>query len=403
MFRSSRLGDCHFKFETAMPDDVTISAVALPGRRGAFDVSLRGGRVAAIRPVELAGEPGWLALPGLVNLHAHADRAFTVQSFRPRSFADALAAAASARAGVTVADVEARATRLVARSVAHGVTRMRTHTDVDPVVELRSMEGILAAKRQAAGSIGVEIVAFSSSRNDLAEPPAIARLERAVALGADLIGASLNSSADPARALAALLDLAERSGLAVDLHLDEHLEREKMLAALVADAVMARGLRCRVALSHLCVLAALDANSAAALIDKLARAEITVVALPETNLFLQERGERTPIRRGITLIRELLAGGVTVRLGTDNIRDWFFPFGDGDMLETARIAAIAAHLDDETQLIAAICDGRGTIEEGTVADLVLIRASSFDDALARRPAERMVFKAGRQVAGPAPP
>jgi len=372
-----------------MPDEVTISAVALPGRRCAFDVSLCGGRVAAIRPVEPGGEPGWLALPGLVNLHAHADRAFTVQSFRPRSFADALAAAASARAGFTVADVEARATRLFARSVTHGVTRVRTHTDVDPVVELRSMEGILAAKRQAAGSISVEVTAFSTSRNDLAEPSALARLERAVALGADVIGASLNSSADPARALAALLDLAERSGLAVDLHLDEHLDREKMLAALVADAVMARGLRRRVALSHLCALATLDANSATALI--------------ETNLFLQERGERTPIRRGITLIRELLAGGVTVRLGTDNIRDWFFPFGDGDMLETARIAAIAAHLDDEAQLIAAICDGRGTIEEGSVADLVLLRVSSFDDALAQRPAERMVFKAGRQVAGPAPP
>jgi cytosine/creatinine deaminase len=385
-----------------MPDEVTISDVAVPGRRGAFDVSLRSGRIAAIRPAEPAGEPAWLALPGLVNLHAHADRAFTVQSFRPRSFADALAAAASARAGFTVAEVEARATRLFARSVAHGVTRLRTHTDVDPVVELRSMDGILAAKRQAASSISVEVVAFSTSRNDLAERAAVARLERAVALGADVIGASLNSSADPARALAALLDLAERSGLILDLHIDEHLEREKMLTSLVADAVMARGLRRRVTLSHLCALAMLDAKAAAALIDKLARAEITVVALPETNLFLQERGERTPVRRGVTLIRELLAGGVTVRLGTDNIRDWFFPFGDGDMLETARIAAIAAHLDDEAQLIAAICDGRRTIEEEAAADLVLLRASSFDDALARRPAERMVFKAGRQVAGPAP-
>jgi cytosine deaminase len=325
-----------------------------------------------------------------------------VQSFRPRSFADALAAAASARAGFTAADVEARATRLFARSVAHGVTRLRTHTDVDPVVELQSMEGILAAKRQAASSITVEVVAFSTSRNDLAEPPALARLERAIALGADVIGASLNSSADPARALAVLLDLAERSGLALDLHLDEHLEPERMLAELVADAVTARGLRRRVALSHLCTLAILDANPAGALIDKLAHAEITVVALPETNLFLQERGERTPIRRGITLMRELLAAGVTVRLGTDNIRDWFFPFGDGDMLETARFAAIAAHLDNEAQLIAAICDGRRTIEEGVTADLVLLRASSFEDALARRPAERMVFKAGRQVAGPAP-
>jgi cytosine deaminase len=263
------------------------------------------------------------------------------------------------------------------------------------------MEGILAAKRRVAASIDVEIVAFSSSRNDLAESPALARLERAVDAGADLLGASLNSSADPTGALAALLDLAERVELPVDIHLDEHLQPEKMLASLVADEVIARGLQGRVTLSHLCVLAALDANAAAALIGKLARAEITVVALPETNLFLQERGERSPLRRGVTLVRELLAAGVKVRLGTDNIRDWFFPFGDGDMLETARMAAIASHLDDVPQLIAAACDGRRTIEEGDVADLVLVQASSLDDALARRPSERIVFKAGRQVAGPA--
>jgi cytosine/creatinine deaminase len=384
-----------------MQDEVTIDAIAMPDRSGVFSVILRDGLVRTIRPAERASETAWLALPGFANLHAHADRAYTVQSFRPRSFADALAAAASARTGFTAADVGARAMRLFERSVAHGVTRIRTHTDVDPVVELRSMEGILAAKRRVAASIDVEIVAFSSSRNDLAESPALARLERAVDAGADLLGASLNSSADPTGALAALLDLAERVELPVDIHLDEHLQPEKMLASLVADEVIARGLQGRVTLSHLCVLAALDANAAAALIGKLARAEITVVALPETNLFLQERGERSPLRRGVTLVRELLAAGVKVRLGTDNIRDWFFPFGDGDMLETARMAAIASHLDDVPQLIAAACDGRRTIEEGDVADLVLVQASSLDDALARRPSERIVFKAGRQVAGPA--
>ena len=383
-----------------MQNEVTINVVVVPDRSGVFSVTLRDGLVGAIRPAERADETGWLALPDFANLHAHADRAYTVQSFRPRSFADALAAAASARAGFTAAEVEARAMRLFERSLAHGVTRIRTHTDVDPIVELRSMEGILAAKRRVAASIDVEIVAFSSSRNDLAESTALARLERAIDAGADLLGASLNSSADPPRALAALLDLAERADLLVDIHLDEHLEPDKMLTGLVADAVIERGLQGRVTLSHLCVLAALDAKAAAALIDKLARAEITVVALPETNLFLQERGETTPVRRGITRVRELLAAGVKVRLGTDNICDWFFPFGDGDMLDTARMAAVAAHLDDVPQLIAAACNGRGVIEEGDVADLVLMQASSFDDALARRPSERIVFKGGRQVAGP---
>jgi len=381
-----------------MSNDTTIAAVAIPGRDGVFSVTLRAGAIAAIRPAE--GEASWLALPGLVNLHAHADRAYTVQSFRPRSFADALAAATASRAGFTAADVEARATRLLERSVAHGVTRMRTHTDVDPIVALRSMEGVLAAKRRMAGRIDVEVIAFSTSKNDLAEPAAVAWLNSAVGIGADLIGASLNASADPARALAALLDLAERSGLRLDIHLDEHLEPGRMLARTVADAVIARGLLGRVTLSHLCVLATLDDKAAGELIEKLIRAEITVVALPETNLFLQDRGARGPIRRGVTLLRELVAAGVPVRLGTDNVRDWFFPFGDGDMLDTALFAAVASHLDEPAELIAAICDGRRAITAGEAADLVLVKASSFDAALARRPAERIVFKAGRQVAGP---
>ena len=312
---------------------------------------MRDGSIAAIRPAEQTGEAAWLALPGLVNLHAHADRAYTVQSFRPRSLADAVAAAAAARALFTAADVAARATRLFERSVEHGVTRIRTHTDVDPVVELRSMEGVLAAKQRMAERLDVDVIAFSTSKNDLAEPRALDRLKRAVAMGAGLIGASLNASADPPRALAALFDLAEQSGLPVDIHLDEHLEPDNMLAGMVADAVIARGLQGRVTLSHVCVLATLGAAAAGALIEKFARARVTVVALPAANLFLQDRGEGSPIRRGVTLARELIAAGVSVRCGTDNVRDWFYPFGDGDMLETALFAAVAAHLDDQAALV----------------------------------------------------
>ena len=383
-----------------MPDEVTIESVALPGRTGAFRVTLRDGSIGAIRPAEQTGEAAWLALPGFANLHAHADRAYTVQSFRPRSLADAVAAAAAARALFTAADVAARATRLFEQSVGHGVARIRTHTDVDPVVEMRSMEGVLVAKQRIGERLDVEVIAFSTSKNDLAEPHALDRLERAVAMGADLIGASLNASADPSRALESLFDLAEQSGLPVDLHLDEHLEPDHMLAGMVADAVIARGLQGRVTLSHLCVLATLGAAAASALIEKLAHAGVTVVALPAANLFLQDRGERSPARRGVTLARELLAAGVSVRCGTDNIRDWFYPFGDGDMLETALFAAVAGHLDDPADLVGAICGGRRTIAEGEPADLVLLPASSLDDALARRPAGRVLFKGGRQVAGP---
>jgi cytosine deaminase len=380
-------------------NDVTIDAVAMPDRTGVFRLTLRDDRIAAVGASQ-ARSPRWLALPGLVNLHAHADRSFTVHSFRPRSLSEAIAVAAAARAAFTRADVQQRARRLFEQSIAHGTTRLRTHTDVDPIVELRSMEGVLAAKAEVGLRLDVEIVAFSTSRNDLSDPDALDRLKRAVDCKPDFIGASLNASANPKLALDRLLDLAERSNLPLDLHLDEHLAPDRVLADMVADAVIARGLVGRLTLSHLCALAALPEKPARELIAKLARAQATVIALPQTNLLLQDRGDGTPRRRGVTLVRELLDGGVPVRFGTDNVRDWFYPFGDGDMLETAQVAVLAAHIDDDAELLAAICDGWRSFNEGAAADLVLLPAVSLDDALARRPAQRLVFKAGQQVAGP---
>jgi cytosine deaminase len=379
---------------------IEIEAVALPLRAGTFRFILREGCIAAIEPAP-GTQARWLALPGLVNLHAHANRSFCVESFRPRSLADAIAAATKAGAAFTSADARARAGRLFERSIAHGVTRLRTHTDVDPIVGLRPMQGVLAARDDVAGRLDVDIIAFSTSRNDLANPDAVECLERAIELKPSFLGASLNASADPTRALDALLDLAERRDLPVDLHLDEHLDPERMLAPIVADAVIARGLKGQVTFSHLCALSTLEPPRAQALIDKIARAEITVIALPETNLLLQDHASGTPRQRGVTLVCELLAAGVKVRLGTDNVRDWFYPFGDGDMLETALLAVVGAHLDDPADLLASMCDGRRSISEGEAADFVLVPASSLDDALARRPAGRIVFKHGRQVAGPA--
>ncbi|HET8893230.1 MAG TPA: amidohydrolase family protein, partial [Gaiellaceae bacterium] len=113
------------------------------------------------------------------------------------------------------------------------------------------------------------------------------------------------------------------------------------------------------------------------------------------------RGAGTPRLRGVTLIHELLAAGVSVRLGSDNIQDAFYPYGAADPLESAWLAALTAQIDDTDALLAGICDGRTRIEKGDSADLVLIEASSLIDALARRPAGRTVMRAGQLLASPA--
>ena len=89
-----------------------LASVILPGREGAYSITLRDGLIADIAPSRNDGAAPWLALPAFANLHAHADRSFTVTSFRPRSFADALAASATARAAFTSEDVQRRATHV---------------------------------------------------------------------------------------------------------------------------------------------------------------------------------------------------------------------------------------------------------------------------------------------------
>jgi cytosine/creatinine deaminase len=378
----------------------SLPLVALPSQDGSFAVRLEGNKIAA---VERVGDEAasWFAMPAPMNPHAHADRAFSVAASRPLSLRDAVEAASVARQAFTVEDVSRRARLFFERSLEHGTAHVRTHTDVDPVVGLRSIEGVMAARRDVAPRLGVDVIAFSTSRNDLSEATNVARLDEALTLRPDYIGASPNASRDPARAIERLLDLAERRDLPIDLHIDEHLDPTLMLIPLVAEAIIARGLIGRVIFSHACVLSVLEAKDLNRAIDLILRAGATVIALPETNLLLQGRGAGAPRARGITTFRELVAAGVSVRLGTDNVRDWFYPFGDGDLLETALIGAISMHIDDETALIGAICDGRSGLEVGDFADLLIVPSTNFHDAVARRPGRRVLIRRG-EIISPSP-
>ena len=82
-----------------------------------------------------------------------------------------------------------------------------------------------------------------------------------------------------------LLDLAEESGLPVDLHIDEHLRAEQIVAPMAVEVIAARDLGRRVTFSHLCALATLEPTEASALIDGIAKAGITVIALPRRICF----------------------------------------------------------------------------------------------------------------------
>jgi cytosine deaminase len=109
-------------------------------------------------------------------------------------------------------------------------------------------------------------------------------------------------------------------------------------------------------------------------------------------------------------LRPLWAAGVTVFAGNDNIRDTWSPFGIGDLLERANIAARQQNLVSDEELHAALnlitsasadvmgLEGCG-LTPGNRADFVLVDAPSVPETVASPPRNRVVYKAGKRVAG----
>ena len=374
---------------------MALGPVVLPGVAGTFELDVVDRQIATIRQVD--AERPRLALPPFADLHVHADRAYAGGPRPPRSLADAVELVSEVKRASTEEAVRERALRLLRRALAHGTLRVRTHVDVDELVDERALRGVLAARAELAGRLDVEIVAFGTKLCDPADDDGRRRLVSAVEAGAELVGAVPAFHADPETSIAAVLALARELGVRADLHVDETTDPSALRLERVADETLALGLEGRVSASHCCSLASVPDAAARRTIEKVAAAGITVIAQPALNLYLQDRADRTPRARGVTLVRELLDAGVEVRFGSDNVCDVFYPYGDADPLESAFLAALTAHVDDEDVLLAGICDGRTRIEAGDPADLVLLDAGSVREAVARRPGARTVVRAGQEL------
>lgn len=83
-----------------------------------------------------------------------------------------------------------------------------------------------------------------------------------------------------------LLDVAERHGLPVDLHIDETLDPAARWFDHLVEATRLRGIGGRVVASHACSLSALTDEDARRSIEAAAAAGVAVCTLRAANLFL---------------------------------------------------------------------------------------------------------------------
>ncbi len=377
------------------------------------DVRTIGDRVTEVAPAgglrrdpdeDVQDHTGYLLVPAPAEPHAHLDKAFTAAEV-PNPAGDlegAIEAWLAYRVGLTVADVFERARSAALRSLAHGVTAIRTHVDVGEGIELRGLQAILTLRDDLAEILPLQVAALVS--RPLTGPEGAenrAFLRAAMEAGADLVGGAPHVDPDPAAALEFCMETASEYRRPVDLHMDETLNPSMLgLADLVRRVI--DGFPHSVTASHCVSLGVQPAEVQARVAGDLAAAGVSVVVLPQTNLYLQGRRSATSPPRGLTAVRALLDAGVTVAAGADNVQDAFNPLGRGDPLETASLLVAAGHLtpSEAYELVSAGARNamglpRVDVEPGSPAELVAVAGSSLQEVIATASEDRFVFSRGQ--------
>ena len=129
--------------------------------------------------------------------------------------------------------------------------------------------------------------------------------------------------------------------------------------ATMADLVTRTGFPHQVTASHCVSLGVQQPNVQRRIAEAVAATRIAVVALPQTNLYLQGREHPAATPRGLTAVRALRGAGATVAAGGDNLRDPFHPVGRGDALEVAALMVTCGHLDPKAALESVTAAPRG--------------------------------------------
>lgn len=372
------------------------------------DIDVAAGRIVALAAASgapAAGDDidlgGALALPPLVDGHIHLDKTLLGLPWVPNQATgdrviDRIEAERRVRAQRTVPEFETGST-LVRQVVAYGTLHLRSHVDIDAGLGLRNLHEVLKIRERFRDLVTIQIVAFPQG-GILRSPGTAELLDAAIAEGADLVGgldpAGIDGDMDGH--LNVVFSIAARRGAGVDIHLHDGGERGLVQIQAIAERSRALGMQGKVAISHAFALGSAPADKVARTCDLLGEAQIAIMS-------------HGPGGAPMPPLKLLAEHGVRLFAGSDNIRDAWSPFGNGDMLERTMMIAYRSNFRHDRELLDTLemaTGGAATVlgvadyglQPGAAADLVAIDAPSAVEAIVTRPRRKLVMKAGRVVA-----
>lgn len=382
-----------------------ITNAKLRGQKDLVNILIKDNKIAKIgaevtseAEEEIIDARGNMVSAPYVDTHCHLDYVGTSGVIRPNmsgTLFEAIDIIGEQATFATKESVKENARKVIKWQIANGTQFVRTHVNTDEE-GLFSLEALLELREELKEYITIQIVAFPQLGVYKYEH-ALENLEKALQMGADAIGAIPHfedTREDGVNSLVEIFKLAKKYNTLVDVHCDEIDDEQSRFVETVASLAIKHGLYDKVTASHTTAMGSYNNAYTFKLFSLLKRSKINIICNAPINITLQGRGDTYPKRRGITRVKELMAEGINVSMGTDDIMDPCYPFGTGSMLEVLQMGVHVCLLTgyreiyDSFNLITengAVTMGITDygIKEGNTANLLILSGKDEMDVLRR--------------------
>lgn len=339
-----------------------------------------------------------LILPSLVEKHCHLDKSKLGTPWVPVTPAKDLVERFETEVPFLDSlelSIEDRAEELIQLELAHGVTKFRSHVDVEPMTGLRYFDAIQGVAK--AKDFEIELVVFP--QHGLLRSNSSQLVEEALQKGAQYIGGvdPYTLDQDYLGSLAETFRLADKYHVGVDIHLHDRGEAGIQTINEIIRLTKVYHLQDKVYISHAFGLNDFHGEARRVCFTDLAKEKIHIVS-------------SVPITAGtVPPLLELVTYGVQVHLGCDNINDCWSPYGDGSLQQKlARLGELfgVKGQAELTQLLGLVTDGVTPLDGngqqawpkvGLEADYLLTKASCTAEFVATQTPVDVSFSAGKKI------
>jgi cytosine deaminase len=395
--------------------DILIKHAKLRGTSELLvNIGISDGKIVALGE-NLAGESNLLldaeqnlVTESFVNPHLHLCKVYTLQmmdeealtAYQGEGMGKAMTAielAARVKEKYDEAWIVRNVRKAVAQAAIYGNTHIRAFADVDSKARLEGVKALIRAREEFKGIVEIQVCAFA--QDGWVREPGVDKLMReAMELGADVAGGIPwieYTDADVQQHVKEIFNLAVEFNKDVSMLADDAGDAGlRSLEAMAVEAIR-RGWQGRALAHHARAMALYPQPYFQKLAALLKQAKMGVVSDPHTG----------PLH---ARVKELLAEGVNVCLGQDDISDAYYPFGRNNMLEVAFLAAHLLWMTTSREMetlydmitvnaAQAINIKDHQLEVGANANLVVLDAPNVLEALRNHHAPQRVISNGKLI------